>query len=79
MVTVTLSDGRVLEVDLTKISIKEYRRLFAESTTPDEEDVLLAPCFGVTLEEWQALPYPDYKAATKAFFERARNPLADPN
>ncbi len=75
----TLSDGRALKVDLTKISIKEYRRLFAESTTPDEEDELLAPCFGLTLEEWQSLSYPDYKAATKAFFEAARNPLADPN
>ena len=79
MVTVTLSDGRVLTVDLTKISIREYRRLFKDETTTDEEDTLLAPCFGLTLEEWQSLPYPDYKRATKAFFERARDPLADPN
>jgi len=79
MVTVTLSDGRELTVDLTKISIREYRRLFKDETTPDEEDVLLAPCFGLTLEEFEALPYPDYKRVTKAFFERARDPLADPN
>ena len=79
MVTVTLSDGRVLTVDLTKISIREYRRLYKSETTPDEEDVLLAPCFGLTLEEWQSLPFPDYKRATDAFSESARNPLADPN
>jgi hypothetical protein len=79
MVTVTLSDGRELTVDLTKISIREYRRLFIDETTLDEEDALLAPCFGLTLEEFQTLPYPDYKAATHAFFERARKPLADPN
>lgn len=76
---ITLSDGRELTVDLTKITIAEYRKLFAPETTPEEEDALLAPCFGLTVEEFQALPYPDYKRVTAAFFEQARNPLADPN
>jgi len=76
---ITLSDGRELTVDLTKISIREYRRLFKDETTPEEEDALLAPCFGLTLEEFEALPYPDYKRVTNAFFERAKNPLSDPN
>ncbi|MFA5376893.1 MAG: hypothetical protein WC455_14175 [Dehalococcoidia bacterium] len=76
---VTLSDGRELAVDLTKISIAQYRRLFKTETAPEEEDALLAPCFGLTAEEFGALPYPDYKRATAAFFEAARNPLADPN
>ena len=76
---ITLSDGRVLTVDLTKITIAEYRKLFKQETTPEEEDTLLAPCFGLTVEEFETLPYPDYKRATAAFFEQARNPLADPN
>ena len=76
---ITLSDGRELAVDLTKISIAQYRHLFKNETTPEEEDALLAPCFGLTVEEFEALPYPDYKRATAAFFEQARNPLADPN
>ena len=79
MVTVTLSDGRVLTVDLTKITIAQYRVLFKQETTPEQEDELLAPCFGLKLEEFEALPYPDYKRVTKAFFERARDPLSDPN
>lgn len=76
---ITLSDGRELAVDLTKITITEYRRLFKNETTPEEEDAFLAPCFGLTLEQFQALSYPDYKRVTNAFFEAAKNPLADPN
>ena len=76
---ITLSDGRELTVDLTKITISQYRHLFKNETTPEEEDALLAPCFGITVEEFETLPYPDYKRITKAFFDQARDPLADPN
>jgi hypothetical protein len=70
---------RVFEVDLSQISIKEYRLLFEASHPADQDDVLYARCLGLTVDELQALPLPDYRRAIKAFFDKAKEPLADPN
>jgi hypothetical protein len=70
---------RTFEVDLTQISIKEYRLLFEASHTPDQDDELYARCLGLSVDELQALSLPDYRRAVKAFFDKAKEPLADPN
>jgi hypothetical protein len=70
---------RTFKVDLTQISIKEYRLLFDPSHTPLEDDALYARCLGLSVDELQALSLPDYRRAIKAFFDAAKEPLADPN
>jgi len=75
----TISDGRVLTVDLTKISIREYRALFAKDQPQAEEDATLAKAAGLTVEELLELSQPDYRRLVALFFEKAREPLADPN
>ena len=68
-----------MDINLSLISIKEFRSLLDEKQTAEEGDVILAKACGVTVDEIQALPYPDYRRLVKAFYEKAREPLADPN
>lgn len=77
--SVILSDGRVLEIDLHSITMREYRTLFTVSTTPEEDDKIYAKALGLTSDELIDLPQPDYRAACFAVLEVARKPLKDPN
>lgn len=76
---VEISDGRVIKIDLYKISLEEYRALFSPRQDPAEEDVALARVFGLTLEEYRALSIPDWRLLTIQFFRAARQPLNLPN
>jgi hypothetical protein len=76
---VAMDELRKFDVDLSKISIKEYRLLFDTAHPAEQDDALYARCLGLTIDEFQALPYPDYRRAIKAFFDKAKEPLADPN
>ena len=68
-----------ITINLNAITLREYRALFDPKQKPDEEDALLSRVCGLTLEEYQTLPYLEWRKLTQKFFERARNPLADPN
>ena len=74
-----VSDRKEITIDLTKITLREYRALFDKSQKPEEEDAVLCRVFDMTLEEYQTLPYPTWRKLTELFFERARSPLSDPN
>ena len=79
MPDLTLEDGREITFDLNKITLREFRAL-VDPARPDEEgDELLGRCAGLDKDEIANLPYPEYRRLTKAFFARAREPLADPN
>jgi len=79
MSDVILHDGREIEIDLYQCSLKEFRNLLDPGKPDDEGDEILAKVCGLTKAEIQSLPYPDYRALVKAFYAKARNPLADPN
>ncbi len=79
MSDLTMEDGREITLDLNKITLREYRALFDRLQKPEEEDAVLCRVFGLTLEEYQTLPYPTWRKLTELFFERARSPLSDPN
>lgn len=76
---VILHDGREVIIDLYQITIAEYRSLFDPKQPDIEGDAILAKCCGMTVEEVANLPQPDYRALSKIFFQKAREPLADPN
>lgn len=77
---VTLSDGRQISPDMKKITIQEYRQLFAKDAEQDFEDEIMARVFNLSVKELLALPYPDYRLMVKSFFDAARDPVkTDPN
>ena len=75
---VTLPSGIEVNLDLNKITLAEYRSLF-DDHSPDEDDAIIAHASGMTVEELQVLGYTDYRALITHFWEKAKDPLADPN
>lgn len=66
-----------VKVDLNLISIKEYRRLFDDDVTLQEEDAIVSKACGMTVEDFIELPQPVYRRAVFDFFRQAREPLAE--
>lgn len=75
---VTCPSGRVLEFDLNRVTVREFRALFVPEQAQAEEDTTLAKAFGLTAEELLDLSQPDYRQVVKTFFEAAKAPLDDP-
>ena len=71
-----LSDGREVFIDLTKVTIAEWRTMFDKDSTTEEGDAILAKCAG--LKDVGKLNVMDYKRVAAAMFKRFREPLADP-
>jgi hypothetical protein len=66
-------------IDLERITIKEYRSLFDKGQADDTGDAIVAKAAAITIEELQALSQPAYRRLIKAFFKAAQEPLADEN
>ena len=78
MADITLSNGREITFDFSKLTLREYRQLFDKKQTPDEEDRIVSLVSGIPLEEYQDMTYLDWKRLLLAFFKRSREPV-DPN
>jgi hypothetical protein len=68
-----------IKVDLSTVSIREYRALFDKDQPQAAEDATIAKACGITVDELLELSQPDYRRLVKRFFDAAREPLADPN
>ncbi len=79
MSDVTLSSGREITFDLYKISLAEFRNLLDPGRPNEEGDAIIGKATGMTAEQVGELPYPDYRLLVRHLFDKARNPLADPN
>lgn len=79
MADVTLSDGREIEFDLSKMTIKEYRALFDPAQPDEDEFKTLSKVTGVEADVLGNMDYITYRRLLTAFFAKAREPLADPN
>lgn len=74
---VKLSDGRTITFDLTKITKKEYDRLFDREQAKAEEAETLAKVSGLKAEEIEELNLLDWKKLAFAFFSRAADPITN--
>lgn len=75
----TLSDGRAVTFDLTRITMREFRSLFDGAQANEVGDELVGRTCGMSGDDLGALPYVDYRRLMAAFFKRCREPLADPS
>jgi hypothetical protein len=70
--------GKVVEVDLGKISIAEYRVAISTTTDTVESDKILCKSVkGLNLKELQGLPFPDYQQLVGFWMTTALDPLHD--
>ena len=74
-----LKDGREIEIDMMKISIGEWRALLRPDQADDEEYATLAKISGMTAEEIENIPQPEYRLFIQAVIKKAANPVSDPN
>lgn len=72
----TKSKGKIT-IDLYALSVADVRALLDKKSTPHDGDVILSKAVGLTVEELTALPYPDYRKLTKAFWKLVNDPLSD--
>jgi len=81
MSDITLSDGREITFDFKKLTITEFRDLRnpEKAGEDDKGDEILARVIGLTKKKLQDLSYYDYRLVTRTFWERAIDPLSDPN
>lgn len=74
---VKIKDGKEFSIDLYALTLAEVRSLLEPKKKDSEGDDILCKAVGLTKDELQALPFPDYRKITKAFWECVRDPLKD--
>lgn len=79
MSDIKLSSGQEVTLDLYKISLQEFRWLLDPDRPNEEGDAIIGRAIGMDAEAVGKLPYPDYRLLVKTLFEKARNPLENPN
>lgn len=73
---VTLVNGKVVVVDLMKVSTREFREMTDPRQPDRDEAVTIAKAVNMSIEEILALPLPDYRLVASAFLRLATQPLA---
>jgi hypothetical protein len=74
---VALSGGLEVVVDLTKLTIREYREMLGDCTEEREAE-LLKQCTGLTFEQQGRLNAIDFQRLVGTIIRVARNALANP-
>ncbi len=74
-----LADGREFDIDLNKVSIKEWRELLNPEQSHEDEYALLAKIVDWKVEDIANLGYLDFKRLGNKVAEKASNPVSDPN
>lgn len=79
MADVKLNDGREITLNLFAVTHAEHIRMAKGTTTAEEDSAILARVCGLTPAELDALPQPDWRRVVTRYWEKSREPLADPN
>jgi len=79
MADLTLSGGREVNFDISKMTIAEYRGLFSPTEKEDVSDATIARVAGMTVDELRALPFADYANITGWLLTKAWAKARVPN
>jgi hypothetical protein len=72
---VKLSNGREIEVDLYKVTRKEWREFVDPKGTLEAEDIFISKVSGLPVDEVASLPEPDFrKLVTEVITARRASP-----
>lgn len=76
---ITLKNGKVLTVDVSDLTVKEWRSFISPKGTQDEEDIVVSKCTGLSTDEVKEITQLDFRRIVKEIVTKIREPLADPN
>ena len=79
MSEVTLKDGKVIQVDVSSMTVAEWRGFVSPNGTVADENAIITKCTGITADEIEKLNYQDFRRLVKAIVVNAREPLNDPS
>ena len=79
MADFTLSDGTEINFDLNKINRYEIRNLLSDEQSDEDANKTLAKTCELDAQQIHDLGYVDWRGFIKAFWDKATNPLSDPN
>ena len=79
MADYVLPDETEVTFDLEKMTVKEYRDFAKGAQSDAEDDLLMARVTGLAVEQIESLSQPTYRRLIKAFYDKSRQPLNDPN
>lgn len=79
MSEVTLKDGKVIQVDVSNMTVAEWRGFVSPNGTVADENAIITKCTGITADEIEKLNYQDFRRLVKAIVVNAREPLNDPS
>jgi hypothetical protein len=75
MANFPVSGKPIPEIDLRKLTHKEWRGLFDPTQSEQDGDEIIARIAGMTLEEVENLNFYDFRALFQAITDKARQPL----
>jgi hypothetical protein len=70
----TLSDGKEVDFDFSKVTRKEYRALFDASQSNEAGDEVVSRITGLTIEQLDNMPQLDWARLIREIVRRANNP-----
>lgn len=79
MSDIKLSDGRTFDIDLSKITLKEYNGFKNPAFMDDESFSLIEKMTGLKKIDLEPLPFTDTQAIVWGLFNKAKKPLFDPS
>lgn len=79
MSEVTLKDGKVIQVDISEITVSEWRRFAGPLGTVKDENAIITKCTGLTADEIEKMNYQEFRRIVKEIIKLAQSPLNDPS
>jgi hypothetical protein len=73
-----LGNGREITFDLDKLTVKEYKAFFNNTSPAGADDTALCKITGITADELGECSIVEYKRLWKKLFKRLGDPLSDP-
>ena len=77
-ISVTLFSGKVVVIDMMKITMSEWKTALKTSTPEEEEHKIIAKVTGMKVEELAKLLQPEYRLIIDGFFRAGTQPLTNP-
>jgi hypothetical protein len=78
MADITLSNGREITFDLTRLTVREWRSLLDPDQPREKEDQILERVAGLEEGAIMDMNMIDYKRLSKAFLKAITTPVSDP-
>jgi hypothetical protein len=76
---ITLSTGKVIVLDLSKITFGEWRKYMSGRGSPKEEDAFIEKITSIKAKDVENLLRDDYRRILMAIIKEGNKPLDDPN